>query len=601
MINAAPDNLMVDRRPAASAYQAWGSAILIVVAAVWTLAMVFSLREKFLDRFIVGTSQGAIGVDFFQAPRGFRNLISGSNIYLTEMDDYGPYASMFFNHPMVAVAVGPWTVPLAPWTAYGVFVGVSLVLLAMSAAAIACQLEGGLLRAFAVFAIFCSLPTYLMLWSGQMHVVLVLAVAMMLGGLVGMAHDEQGSTRSLRMLQIGLLISLLSKPAAVLALPVLFATRETRRALIVPVAAYAAISVLFLLTPALNAGGYDGIHWLNLVNASSSPYPMYSLVFPRRLDLVNTADVYCLPTYLLRLTGAPVPAVLLKLPVLAILAMSAFPLFLASRRRRIDVLITTLMLCLLSHFLSYYTVFEYHYTTLLPMLPVLCWMSQREERAELRVLLRIAFVVLLVNFVPSFYFLAPETPMRYAAASTLLRVVPVVIAFVCLLLYGAGAWWAAWREGSGGVELPRGQLSELTRTGAALTISCAAVLASVLFSAPHRLTKPLEQWTTADWLTHIEDLLARRGPGLKPADVAAMHLFLGGRCFETDEPAAREHYAAAVELVSGNADHLCELGDRILDNGQVDVAISVYQRVLQLNPHHRAARARLRRLQDGSS
>ena len=67
---------------------------------------------------------------------------------------------------------------------------------------------------------------------------------------------------------------------ALLALPVLFATRETRRALILPVATYAAISVLFLLTPALNSGGYNGIHWLNMLNASSSPYPMFSLVFP---------------------------------------------------------------------------------------------------------------------------------------------------------------------------------------------------------------------------------------------------------------------------------------------------------------------------------
>ena len=90
-------------------------------------------------------------------------------------------------------------------------------------------------------------------------------------------------------------------------------------------------------------------------------------------------EVYCLPVFLYRLTGAPVPWLLLKLPVLAILAMSMLPLFLASRRRRIHVLIATFMLCLLSHFLCYYMVWEYHYTTLLPMLPVLWWMSQRED------------------------------------------------------------------------------------------------------------------------------------------------------------------------------------------------------------------------------
>ena len=510
MKNATQDKLIVGRPIKASRYQAWASSILIVAAVVWTLAMIASLQVRFLDRFVVGAARGFIGIDFFQAPRGFRNLISGSNIFLTEMDDYGPYATAFLNHPMVAVAIGSWTAPLAPWTAYGAFVAVSLVLLAVSAAAIGCQLgEGRLLRAFTLFALFCSLPTYLMLWSGQMQVLAILAVALMLGGLVGIQRDRRGSTRSLRMLQIGLLISLLSKPVVLLALPVLFATRETRRALVLPVAAYAAVSVLFLLTPALNRGGYNGFHWINMLNASSSRIPTYSLVFPRELDLVTTADVYCLPVCLLRLTDTPAVSVLLELPVLAVLAMSVLPLFIASRRRRIRVLMATVMLGLLSHFLCYYTAFEHHYTTALLVLPVLWWMSQREQRAQLRWLLRIALVVLLANFVPTFYFLAPEAPMRYAAASTLLRVVPVVVSFACLLLYAVGNWLSALREGSAGVEPARGQVPDLIRVGAVLAISFGAVLASVLVSIPDRLTKPLEQWTPADWSTQTEDMLAQ--------------------------------------------------------------------------------------------
>ena len=125
------------------------------------------------------------------------------------------------------------------------------------------------------------------------------------------------------MLQIGLLLSLLSKPVVILALPVLFATRETRKALVPPLATYAVVSVLFLLTPALNYGGYNGIHWLNMLSASASPNPTFSLVFPRALDLANNPDIYCLPVYLQRLTGAPVSPLLLKLPLPAILAMSS--------------------------------------------------------------------------------------------------------------------------------------------------------------------------------------------------------------------------------------------------------------------------------------
>jgi len=599
MIEAARDKFSVGPRHTSNAGQVWGSTMLIAVE-VWTLAMILSLRERFLDRFVNGASHGLIGLDFFSTPRGFRNLISGSNIYLTELDNYGPYATTFFTHPILAAAVGSWTSVLAPWNAYGAFVGVSLALLATGAGAIACQFEGRLLRAFTLFALFCSLPTYLMLWNAQMHVWLVLAAALMLGGLVGMERDEQGSTRSLRMVQIGLLVSLLSKPLALLTLPVLFAARETRRALILPLAAYATISALFLLMPELNSGGYNGIHWLNLINASSSPNSSYSLVFTEEFELDENTEIYCLPMYLCRLTGAPVSTLLLKLPVLAILAMSTLPLFLASRRRRIHVTIATFMLSLLSYFLCCYPVYEYHYAMLLPTLPVLWWMSQGEERAELRWLLRIAFVVLLANFLPTPYFLAPRTPMRYLTASTLLRVVPVVIAFVSLLLYCVGNGRAALEEGSDGVVSPRGQMPDLVRIGAALTILAGVVLASVLLSVPDRLLKPLDQWNSNDWSMHVTDLLARPHPGLKPIDLASMHCVVARQCFDTNPRIALEHYAAADELTPEQPDLLCEIADRLVLVGKVELAISMYQRVLELEPDHQVAQARLRIVRDRS-
>jgi hypothetical protein len=600
MSNVVRDKLSVGLRRTPSTYQEWGSATLIVVTVAWTLAMLASLRERFLDLFVVGTSHVHIGLDFFSTPRGFRNLMAGGNIFLTEMDDYGPYASMFLTHPALAVIVGPWTAPFAPWTAYGLFVAVSLVLLAVSAGAIACHLEGKLLRAFTLFALFCSLPTYLMLWNAQMHVLLVLAVALILGGLVGMERNGQGATRSVRMLQIGLLISLLSKPLVLVALPVMFATRETRRALMLPIAAYAAVSALFLLTPELNAGGYNGIHWINLLLASSSPGVTYSLVYPQELQLVHNPETYCLPAYLSRITGVPVPQFWLKLPVLAILAMSALPLFLASRRRRLNVLIATFMLGLLSHFLCFYPVFEYQYTTLLPMLPVLWWMSQHEELAGLRWLLRIAFVVLLANFLPTLYVLAPQTPMRYLAASTLLRVVPVIISFGCLLLYDVGNGWAALREGSDGVALPRGQLLDLIGTGTALTLSFGAVLVSVVLSVPDRLTKHLPQWDANDWSAHAEDMLAHPSPGMLPTHLAAFHFIAGSKYSKTDPSAAREHYEAAIELASADPDLLCQFGDGLARTGQVDLAISAYRRVLEFDRDNQVAQEKLRQLKKPS-
>ncbi len=88
-------------------------AIFLGATAVWVAAMLASLHWRFLDRFVVATRNGRIGWDFFQTPRGFRNLLAGNSIFLTEISDYGPYATAYFNHPFVAVAVGPWTAPLA--------------------------------------------------------------------------------------------------------------------------------------------------------------------------------------------------------------------------------------------------------------------------------------------------------------------------------------------------------------------------------------------------------------------------------------------------------------------------------------------------------
>ena len=64
--------------------------------------------------------------------------------------------------------------------------------------------------------------------------------------------------RHLRRIQAGILLSLFSKPAVVLMLPVLLVTRETRKCVLGPVAVYAVVSLLFLALPVLNPGGYNG-------------------------------------------------------------------------------------------------------------------------------------------------------------------------------------------------------------------------------------------------------------------------------------------------------------------------------------------------------
>ncbi|HTU25497.1 MAG TPA: glycosyltransferase 87 family protein [Pirellulales bacterium] len=557
--------------------------------------MLVSLHVRFLDRFVVGTWHDYLGNDFFSTPRAFRNLMSESNIYLTELDDYGPrYTSMFFFHPAVAVVIGSWTSLLSPWTAYGAFVAVSLGLLAVSAGVLARQFDSRTLQAFTFFALFCSLPTYLMLWNAQMHVFVVVAVSLILAAIVGIKRDEQVSRRSLRWLQAGLLIGLLTKPVVLLTLPVLFATRETRRALVVPVAVYTAVSLLFLFGPTLNSGGYNGIHWLNLFNGAAAASPLYSLVYPRELDYSTCPELYCLPMLLQRLTGAAPQQWLMKVPVFVVLAASALPLLLTSLRRRIDVLLVTVLLSLLTHFLCFQIVWEYHYTTLLPALPVLWWAGEREEQPGRRLWLRIAFFALLTIFLPTPYFLDFKEHLRLTTAGMLLRVVPVVVSFVCLLSYVCGQAWTALAERS--IGLPRSELASLLGNGGVLGVCNAALLAGVMFSVPERLLKPLVAWTDSDWQLQCEDILSRPRPGLSATQIADLHFRLA-RAYNASQPKlATEHFTTALGFVPNEPELLCEYGDRILLCEHFELAATVFQRVLELEPGHPYANMRVKQL-----
>ena len=67
--------------------------------------MLVSLHFRFLDRFVVGT-RTEVGIDFFQAPRGFDNLLHGISIFLTEVSHCNPHSTPFYNHPFMAVAIG---------------------------------------------------------------------------------------------------------------------------------------------------------------------------------------------------------------------------------------------------------------------------------------------------------------------------------------------------------------------------------------------------------------------------------------------------------------------------------------------------------------
>ena len=230
-------------RPPAKAAR-WCARSLAALGVVWIGLMLASLHWQFLDRFSGSMSDGLTGVDFFQMPRGFENLVCGRSLFLTELGRFGPHSTPYMAHPAAAIAVGSWTFALGPWVGYYTFVGLSLALLLLAGRLLASVLEGPGWKAFAYFAMFGGIPVYYLLWAGQLHVVLVLAVALILTALMRMeggkgdghflpewpfgGHrrdaalaqrvpvafdpDAASDRRYVRWIQAGILLSLLSKP-----------------------------------------------------------------------------------------------------------------------------------------------------------------------------------------------------------------------------------------------------------------------------------------------------------------------------------------------------------------------------------------------------
>ena len=460
----------VTRPPTRAAY--WCAVALVAVAVIWTGAMMASLHWLFLDRFSASMPDGRTGVDFFQMPRGFKNLFCGNSIFLTELSQFGPHSTPYMAHPAAAIAVGSWALGLGPWGGYYAFVGLSLGLLLLAGRLLASVFEGPGWKAFAYFAMFCSIPVYYMLWAGQIHVVLVLAVALVLTGLMRLESDEPNAARYVRWIQAGILISLLSKPIVIFMFPVLLLTRETRRCVLPPVLIYTVISLLFLVVPELNPGGYNGRHWANMLMVSLTPKPFYWLSIPAARDLTERPELYALPTMFHRFFGHPLPSLVANLPAAVILATGALPLLLPARSARIRAAVVTVCLCVLMHYLAYYAVFEYQYTTLLPLLPAtgLALAAGKgavggtagfpalahglEARAALSHGLDACTAAtvdgLLRGFAARFSAHAQlsrtREPDRYWLPNSMLRVFPALIAFVCLARYAAALGWPAVRR-----------------------------------------------------------------------------------------------------------------------------------------------------------
>jgi tetratricopeptide (TPR) repeat protein len=378
-------------------------------------------------------------------------------------------------------------------------------------------------------------------------------------------------------------------------LPVLFFLPETRQKLLLPLTVYTLVSLMFLAVQSLNFGGYNGIHWLNIVSIGSSAKQGIIRVIPAETDILRHHGAYSLPVFVGRILGGSVPAILFQLPLVILLAMSLSPLVLEKPDQRLRAAVVTVSLCVISHFLCCYAVSEYHYATLLPVLPALLWLWQRESAPRLRWLLMAAFIVSLPVFMPTLCFLAPKEPARFQTMNLLQRVVPSLAAFLFLTVYGIAWTWRGRRKSSRVATRMTKQFWPSFWFGAVLAILLGSVLAAACLTAPRRLFSTLSNWTRQDIRRHFEDMVAqaRRAVANNP-NYAEGHCQLGKALAGLRRPdEAATHFQRAVEIQPDHSEAHYRLALTLVRLRRTDEAIDQFRQALAIKPDDAEAQRNL--------
>jgi hypothetical protein len=372
--------------------------------------MITGLGVGFHEPLFFGLGErGGQGIDFFCVPKAFLNLLDGRSAFDTwGAPAYGPHATWFVLHPAVAVTIGAYLSWLPPWWAYAAWVAVTLVALLSCGLALAQHSGSGLRCLFVVAALLASPVTYLLLLSGNVHGVIVVAVTLLLLGLHELASGA-GPTCGVSptaKVMLGLCLSLLCKPVLVLVVPALLISRKTRAPALASIGAYVAVSALLLLVPAWNpeAVGVERLGWLALhpgwVRDQLEVYRHRFVLIPEMLDSAmhwlhmlaqsdnawDHVQIFSLPVMLRSLA----PAAASGLRAIALLPVVLAPLLLrVPDARRCAAAAWIVVLALASHFLGYAIAWEYQYAQLLAVtaallaLPTLRSPSPRWSRLAL--------------------------------------------------------------------------------------------------------------------------------------------------------------------------------------------------------------------------
>src|ERR1700753_2311668 len=195
------------------------------VTGFGVLVELLSLRLGILNGFFYDSMHADVqGIDYFSLPRGFLNFAAGRSMYDTFNVPYGPRATWYVVHPLLVPVLGRWLSRFEPMTSYGVYTLLAMVMMAACAWLLSRETDDALMKRLIWLLVMTAFPTYSMLYVGNVQAMIVLAAGMILAGLLAMTYRGSGEG----LLLTGLLLSLFTKPVALILLPALLVVKETR-------------------------------------------------------------------------------------------------------------------------------------------------------------------------------------------------------------------------------------------------------------------------------------------------------------------------------------------------------------------------------------
>jgi hypothetical protein len=422
--------------------------------AAWLFVMLASLKLGWLDSFFWAAENAQVqGIDYFALPKSYLNLLEGKSTFDTWGGErYGPYATWYLGHPAFSVFVMFWFSFFSPWVSYAAFVIFSVLLLIYSAHHFSKLAANSYEKVMSYFLLLCAFPVYWMLYVGNMHAPLVLAMSLLLIAIYEMLYGNDDKSARKKLLA-ALLISFFSKPIVILMLPALLLVKETRNTTFKALGIYALVSVLFIVVPTLNPEGIgmarllntmfdfdfikenmniyknkfvlneymkdNAIHWLNLIAQSE--------------HRLNHIEVFSLPVFIDSIMGKQMPASIYKWPIHISLLLSGSLFFMNDKKARLTALMLLLSAISLTFYLSYNTVWEYQYASLMPIVALFYFLRNKGIFSKVE---WISIIVCSAFFyLPSFYFMLPKKEVYDLSEFNLIRlnrVMPALLLFVIL-------------------------------------------------------------------------------------------------------------------------------------------------------------------------